>query len=509
MSKIFSVLVLTAPTERIAAVYLLQLQDLMSSLPCLAACKHVYCVSDPEGERIGSGGGTLHALSYVQSQLGVEETMNQRILMVHSGGDSRRVPTCSVIGKAWSSLNSLLSETSIASPLGLLVTELSGFCGELPLGSLVVASSDVLLDIWDKKVKIAFHSDAVTLVAVPEIPEVAKNHGVVIVDRNHEMRDEITSTLPAMQYQQKPSIDDMTKSRAICYDKYHTLSEYVWIDTGVVVFCGQALHALLGLLIQPPFDAAYGGGAAVRPSVTGTRLRVELYSEILLACSVKSERRDLDSYLNSLNLIASDEVSEYNAALYLILDSFANIPLVAACVQGGIFAHLGTTAEFKSLLLTVPDKAREDGIDMDVHVESKHDRLARQYHLTPSVLCLGSTAQNVVCIGSCVGPKGEVRSESLVEYSLLSGEYLVGSDCVVSNVRKDFGFDLKVQDGMILQQVPLQLQTLYTEIGSRQTLEVKPYILSLLAIRDDVKAHYEHPDATICGNSWGTISSVL
>ena len=55
-------------------------------------------VPDPGGRRVGSGGATLNALRAV-SEAGGEGS--HRILLVHSGGDSRRVPWASLTGKVF------------------------------------------------------------------------------------------------------------------------------------------------------------------------------------------------------------------------------------------------------------------------------------------------------------------------------------------------------------------------------------------------------------------------
>jgi fucokinase len=145
----FSILLLTAPSEKIAEVYLDQLQALKSTLPALQSCKAIYCVADPSGVRVGSGGGTLNALDFLH-QRGIN-TSKEKILLIHSGGDSRRAPLYSLCGKAWITLNAIVGGTTdtIANPLSVLIDELSRFATNLGPESLVIASSDVLLDLTD------------------------------------------------------------------------------------------------------------------------------------------------------------------------------------------------------------------------------------------------------------------------------------------------------------------------------------------------------------------------
>jgi hypothetical protein len=57
----------------------------------------VLALSDPLGVRVGSGGATMHAIS--------EAYNGGSLLILHSGGDSRRNPLCSVTGKAFAAMN--------------------------------------------------------------------------------------------------------------------------------------------------------------------------------------------------------------------------------------------------------------------------------------------------------------------------------------------------------------------------------------------------------------------
>jgi len=269
----FSVLLLTAPTEKIAAVYLEQLQALRSTLPALKSCK-IYCVADPSGVRIGSGGGTLNALDFLRQQ-GVDVS-TEKILLIHSGGDSRRAPFYSLCGKAWITLNATVGgadtspaqSTLLANPLSVLIEELSRFATNLGPESLMVASSDVLLDLTGHygECPSEFARDAVTVVSVPEDPRIATNHGVLVRGNDTGDRynttdadaDQYTSQL-AGDYLQKPSVEEMYRKNA-CYSSITGATatvaaagtqDFAMIDTGVVIFTGRALQTFVGLAADP------------------------------------------------------------------------------------------------------------------------------------------------------------------------------------------------------------------------------------------------------------------
>ena len=58
---------------------------------------------DPDGKRVGSGGATFHVMKYLSEQgEGADFFRGKRILVIHSGGDSKRVPQYSACGKLFS-----------------------------------------------------------------------------------------------------------------------------------------------------------------------------------------------------------------------------------------------------------------------------------------------------------------------------------------------------------------------------------------------------------------------
>lgn len=75
---------------------------------------HTFVVPDPSNARVGSGGATFNALITVQDLLSLRrdiDLLNSRVFIIHSGGDSQRLPCQSVCGKAWSSLPAVNKES--------------------------------------------------------------------------------------------------------------------------------------------------------------------------------------------------------------------------------------------------------------------------------------------------------------------------------------------------------------------------------------------------------------
>ena len=93
--------ILTASDEHQARSYRLQLAH-RKKLGVLPPTTHFDAVPDPQGQRVGSGGATLEVLKHIAALRGSREMKGLRILCIHSGGDSRRIPQYSVVGKLFS-----------------------------------------------------------------------------------------------------------------------------------------------------------------------------------------------------------------------------------------------------------------------------------------------------------------------------------------------------------------------------------------------------------------------
>ena len=101
----FDLLVLTASNRRQAATFQRAVGRMIESgaLPV----RKLLVVPDPGGRRIGSGGATLEAAARAAVSLAGRTVVptiktlfqGRRVLVVHSGGETRRLPAFSALGK--------------------------------------------------------------------------------------------------------------------------------------------------------------------------------------------------------------------------------------------------------------------------------------------------------------------------------------------------------------------------------------------------------------------------
>lgn len=565
--SIFTHVLLTAPSHSIAEVYRIQLNILKQSVPFLATSS-VVCVSDPEHGRVGSGGGTLNALQQLKIACGVRSYESCRVLVIHSGGESRRAPLNSLCGKAWTSINATVEGDVMASPLLLLIKELNLFCMNLPLGSLVIASSDVTLDIANKSCsRLQFDEHCVFAVAVPVAPSIAKNHGVLVPfsfyfpGRQSEFEGGCTID-HVTRYFQKPTFEIMEENGALfsphelgqaSSDDSPNNTKVALVDTGVVIFCGEALGKLVSLLDDPVVRTCVEGAQQQQQTsasaTLGQPLRLELYTDIMLALAVKDQSDFcISEYHHRLGVKASDLPAQslYKQALPVLWEALKYTPLQVIIVPQGRFEHLGTTAEVLQLLTLV------DGVSSTVKSPSipttaagVHDAqlaklraFALKYHLRrhvkSTVRCLHprnaqqSEEQQILamCINSILMMQGEDDSSSesakrplvgeaktttvdrlhvLVEHSALSGKISFPGTAIASHICPALGKDLTLRDGIMMQQVHLKLDH-ERELATPFSL---PCAMIVLGISDDVKLPFSHPFAKICGAPWTRLFQVI
>lgn len=102
-------LIVTAANEAQAKGYRAQLEAREGSWP-VSACEAWRVVPDAGGRRVGSGGSTLDVLARVAAEFRerqpgasslAELFAGRRVIIVHSGGDSRRLAAYAAQGKAF------------------------------------------------------------------------------------------------------------------------------------------------------------------------------------------------------------------------------------------------------------------------------------------------------------------------------------------------------------------------------------------------------------------------
>lgn len=148
---------------------------------------HYLVVPDLHDQRMGSGGATLNALRVLADHVPRDAGSlphwwaTQRVLIIHSGGDSRRLPEYSLSGKLFSAL-------PVKTPWGEVSTvfdetlALSTLWASVAAPGLVISSGDVLLTFGEEHLHWA--QPGICGVAMRQPAEVATQHGVYVLDEH-------------------------------------------------------------------------------------------------------------------------------------------------------------------------------------------------------------------------------------------------------------------------------------------------------------------------------------
>lgn len=191
-------LIITASNELQASAYRNQLK-VRRIAGELSHAREVLVVPDAGGYRIGSGGSTLDCLRRVMDlercpgAADHELLSALRILIVHAGGDSRRLPAYGPAGKIFVPLP---GATRNGAPLTLFDKLVPSFLS-LRTGQIVVTSGDALIEFDPSALELS--SPGVTMAGCYASPEEAAWHGVLCRNEDHSLRLYLQKPSPATQ----------------------------------------------------------------------------------------------------------------------------------------------------------------------------------------------------------------------------------------------------------------------------------------------------------------------
>lgn len=216
MSK-FDLIVVTSSNEAQARGYRAMLAPLCGKL-----APEIIVVPDPGGKRVGSLGSTVGVLKKIG------DIANRRVLVCHSGGDSKRLPSYAAIGKAFVPVPD--GKGATISLFERIVANMERL--RLPAHGMLVACGDVAPEF--DFASCDFSRPGVTGVAYYDAPAVGSRHGVYVTGRGtHPACPPASGTLAptvVASFLQKPSPAEAKAAGAVCDGKVAVDTGILWID---------------------------------------------------------------------------------------------------------------------------------------------------------------------------------------------------------------------------------------------------------------------------------------
>ena len=425
--------VLTASNEAQAQAYRAQISYRLKH-QMLPEKTHYAVLPDPDGKRVGSGGATLNVLRYIrehaagkQSPAAVPHSAVQgdgaaesrqlasaqpgeaachafdgkRILVIHSGGDSKRVPQYSACGKLFSPVPRILPNGRRSTLFDEFMIAMCGVAARMNAGMLV-CSGDVLLLF--NPLQIDFYGKGAAALSIKEPAEIGKNHGVYRRDREGNVGG----------FLHKKTVEQLHEMGAV--DEHG----YVDIDTGAVMMSVDLLNSLYSLIDTEEKFAA----------CVNEQARLSFYADFLYPLASDST---LEQYYQETP--EGEFTPELSACREKIWAALHPYQMKLIRMSPAAFIHFGTTRELLHLMTEGMEQFTHLGWQARINTNSQE----KSYGAGNSYISL----------------RANVGAGSYIEDSYLHHGTVVGERCVISGVTLDGQsvpadtvlHGLKLQDG--------------------------------------------------------------
>lgn len=318
-----------------------------------------FCTSDPVGARLGSGGGTTWLLESAREAYNPDIPMDEWIgrekrILLHAGGQSRRLPSYAPSGKILTPIPVFRWARGQRLSQNLLSLQLPLYERIMKIAPdsihTLIASGDVYIRA-NQPLQPIPNADVICYGLWVE-PMLAKNHGVFMSKRQSPERLDFML--------QKPSIEKLGELAG---------SHLFLMDIGVWLLSDRAMRLLM-------CHSKYSDGKSMR--------QYDLYGEFGLALGDNPTL--LDEEINSL--------------------SVAVLPL-----PGGEFYHYGTSKELLSSTLAVQNLVRDQRAIMQLKMKP-HPAMFVQNAIIKKRLTVDNSELWVE--NSCIGEKWCLRSHHIV-----------------------------------------------------------------------------------------------
>lgn len=366
-------IILTASNEQQAEGFRKQIDERSSRLPLRT--KFVV-IPDRDGKRVGSGGATLSVIRYLYEQEGGFN--NLRVLVIHSGGDSKRVPQYSALGKLFSPVPHELPDGRTSTLFDEFIICMSSVSSRIREGMLLL-SGDVLLLF--NPLQIDYNGRDAAAISFKEKVETGKNHGVFLHGSDGNVRS----------FLHKQTVETLESYGAVnengCVD----------IDTGAVIFSAEMLRSLHGLVNT---DESYD-------HYVNDKVRLSLYGDFLYPLAADST---LEQFYKEKP--EGEFCEELKAARTQVWNALRSYRLKLLRLSPAKFIHFGTTTEILKLM--------NDGLD-----EYKNLDWSRR---------VGSSITNGACAGysSILSSRASIGENCYLEDSFVHSKAAIGNNVVLS-----------------------------------------------------------------------------
>lgn len=411
-----------------------------------------YVFPDPKGPKIGNGGATMFALTELERLHSEAVLDNAKVLLIHAGGYSKRLPNVSVTGKIFAALP---FGDPVFTMLEMKLASYIDFPEKMAPGVFVTCADDI--ELLDCEGDLDFRAPGFTALGHPSTLEIGTTHGVFVLDEVAKQDAVKKSNSPCIlggctRFLHKPSIEKMQDMGA----PVAALDNQVYTDSAY--YCNRATSKMLQSFYEENYPL---------------QVEIDAYGDFLQALGPESSE---EYTRDDKNVISSDDgLAAMRLKLYHYLK---DIPLNVILCNVSKFYHIGTIPEYAFHYCADQDFKSEMGCAMEAFVAVRGDAPER-----------AETLSNYCAIHSVLSPDTHIGSNAVVEYSDLGYSVVVGAGSVISNAT--------IEDPCCIPPNTF-LHTTITKDG---------YVTIVYGTKEDLKAGAKHDDIdsklTFCNVSCG------
>lgn len=361
-------------------------------------------VTDYKNERCGSAGATLNVLRHLGELEGFDRLADKRILVIHSGGDSKRIPQYSACGKLFAPVPRILPGGRVSSLFDELLILASGIPSRTGSGMMVFPGDTELL--FNPLQLDLMNCDAAGLSIKASVTE-GKEHGVFLQgteSSDHRHRN-------AARFLHKFSEAELRKAGAA------DGRDQVDIDTGCIWLGREVLKALCGLITVNGRLDSRSFEQFVNPKVC-----LNFYTDFVYPLS---DEGTLSEYLREApENGVSRELEDCRRKIWEKLHGFC---LSLVKMAPAKYIHFGTTAELFDLFVNDISAYAPLGWKKQIHTNAVQGTVLNSF-LAPDVSCSGraliedSIIRDGAAIGDGVILSGiEMQGCTVLDDTVLSG----------------------------------------------------------------------------------------
>lgn len=382
---VWDYIILTASNEHQARSFRLQAELRKAYLP---ARTRFAVIPDEGGVRVGSGGATLSVLKYLRER--ESSFRGLRILVIHSGGDSKRVPQYSALGKLFSPVPRKLPDGRCSTLFDEFIISMSAVPARIREGMLLL-SGDVLLLF--NPLLIDYSGSGAAAISFKESVEIGKDHGVYLRGADGYVS----------RFLHKQSVKALEEIGAV-NDRGQ-----VDIDTGALILGSDVLGALYSLI-------STDGRTDERKysQFVNDRVRLSLYGDFQYPMASGADLASF--YLEKPEGEDSEELRKCRESVWKALHPFRMKLLRLAPAR---FIHFGTSREVLHLVTEGVAEYEMLGWSGNVH----------------------SAGRVPAAYNAVVRDGAKVGTGAYIEMSCLHGNVSVGEGSIISYVELD-GVDI-------------------------------------------------------------------